>query len=139
MSGRRTLVYCFSFQLTLSIFERRRQTLRQKCPTFSFLSAATASPNGLLPPNDHLLPPNDGLLPPYYRLLPPNEIDIKPENEKTPLSSATTASCYRAGGGWPPPKRGEGKKGEKKKGGGGLRRQHLPADMGFIIMMRPAK
>ena len=93
MSGRRTLVYCFSFQLTLSIFEKRRQTLRQKCPTSLFLSAETVSPDGLLPPNNHLLPPNDGLLPPYDRLLPPNENEIKPESEKTPLSSTTTAIC----------------------------------------------
>lgn len=56
------------------------QTLRQKCPTFLFLSAETALPDGLLPPNNHLLPPNDGLLPPYDRLLPPYENEIKPES-----------------------------------------------------------
>ncbi|WP_454891221.1 hypothetical protein [Alloprevotella tannerae] len=50
----------------------------------------------MLPPNNHLLPPNDGLLPPYDCLLPPNENEIKSESEKTPLSSATTASCEPA-------------------------------------------
>ncbi|WP_311353865.1 hypothetical protein [Alloprevotella tannerae] len=67
----------------------------------------------MLPPNDGLLPPNDGLLPPYDRLLPPNEIDVKPENEKAPLSSATTASCEPAARSLKLPRLAEGKVREK--------------------------